>query len=48
MAKELKGRIKANGEGSMRQRKDTGQWEARLMIEGKSKSFYGRTNDRDS
>lgn len=33
---------RANGEGMIRQRPD-GLWEARIRIEGKPKSFYGKT-----
>lgn len=31
-----------NGDGCIRQRQD-GRWEAKLVIEGKTKSFYGKT-----
>ena len=36
------GKRRANGEGSIRKR-DDGSWEARILINGKSRSIYGRT-----
>ena len=36
------GKRRANGEGSIRKRND-GSWEARILINGKSRSIYGRT-----
>ena len=33
---------RANGEGTIRKRSN-GTWEARITIDGKSKSFYGKT-----
>ena len=37
----------ANREGNIRQRVD-GRWESRLMINGKSKSFFGKTREEVS
>ena len=39
---ENKNKKRDNGTGSIRQRKD-GKWEARIYIEGESKSLYGKT-----
>ena len=36
------GKRRANGEGSIRKRDDD-SWEARILINGKSRSIYGRT-----
>lgn len=36
------GKRRANGEGSIRKR-DDGSWEGRILIEGKSRSIYGRS-----
>ena len=36
------GKRRANGEGNIRKR-DDGSWEARILINGKSRSVYGRT-----